>query len=85
MEERKVFETIREIVMQKLNLTDQVEKITPEVDLAKDFHVNSMKLINLIGHLEDEFNIELDIDALETETLTNLSKLTSLIQKIVYT
>ena len=63
METRIMFEKVREIIEEKLNL-EGVE-ITAESNFKDDLNADSLDLFELIMALEDEFGVEIPSEDLE--------------------
>ena len=58
-----VFERIREIMCEKLELEE--DSVTMESDIMEDFEADSLDLVDLVMSLEDEFNMEVPDDQIE--------------------
>lgn len=58
-----------------------LEEIQDDFNLIDDMGFDSLKMIELIIKIEEVFNIQLDDNELEIETLSNFQKLLLLIQK----
>lgn len=58
-----VFEKLREILADELELTE--EEITMESDLVEDLGADSMAVVDLIMSIEDEFGVEVPDEDLE--------------------
>ena len=59
-----VFDKVKEIISRELNIDPS--KVTPEAHLEKDLGADSLDAVEVIMALEDEFDISVDDDALQT-------------------
>ena len=59
-----VFDKVKEIISRELNIDSS--KVTPEAHLEKDLGADSLDAVEVIMALEDEFDISVDDDALQT-------------------
>lgn len=59
-----VFDKVKEIISIELNIDPS--KVTPEAHLEKDLGADSLDAVEVIMALEDEFDISVDDDALQT-------------------
>lgn len=57
------FERIREFLAEQLSI-DDVESITMDSDIMKDFDADSLDLVDMVMTLEDEFGIEVPDEAI---------------------
>ena len=66
-----VFEKIREIIMEQLNV-DQ-DDVTMDTHLMKDLEADSLDAVEIIMAIEDEFEIEIpDDDAEKFQNVSNI-------------
>lgn len=63
MEDKMVFETIRDIIVEQLDV--EAELIKPETDLMKDLEADSLDAVEVILAVEDEYGIEIPDEAAE--------------------
>ncbi|MBQ4338875.1 MAG: acyl carrier protein [Clostridia bacterium] len=59
-----VFEKIKKIVTEQLEVDESI--ITLDASITSDLGADSLDLVDLAMSIEDEFDIELNDDALET-------------------
>lgn len=59
-----VFEKVKEIIVKELNL--DASKVTPEASLEKDLGADSLDAVEVIMALEEEFDLTVDDDAIQT-------------------
>jgi acyl carrier protein len=59
-----VFDKVKEIISRELNIDPS--KVTPEAHLEKDLGADSLDAVEVIMALEDEFDMSVDDDALQT-------------------
>lgn len=59
-----VFDKVKEIISIELNIDPS--KVTPEAHLEKDLGADSLDAVEVIMALEDEFDMSVDDDALQT-------------------
>ena len=59
-----VFEKVKEIIVKELNL--DASKVTPEANLEKDLGADSLDAVEVIMALEEEFDLTVDDDAIQT-------------------
>ena len=59
-----VFDKVKEIILRELNIDPS--KVTPEAHLEKDLGADSLDAVEVIMALEDEFDMSVDDDALQT-------------------
>ena len=59
-----VFDKVKEIISRELNIDSS--KVTPEAHLEKDLGADSLDAVEVIMALEDEFDMSVDDDALQT-------------------
>ena len=58
-----VFERIREILMDQLDLDE--DKITMEADIVDDLEADSLDVVDLVMTIEDEYGLEVPDDQIE--------------------
>ena len=58
------FDKVKEIISRELNIDPS--KVTPEAHLEKDLGADSLDAVEVIMALEDEFDMSVDDDALQT-------------------
>ena len=69
-----VFERIREIIAEQLNI-DDVEEITMDTSLTKDLEADSLDAVEIIMAIEDEYGIEIpEEEAEQFQVVRNLVK-----------
>ena len=69
-----VFERIREIIAEQLNI-DDVEEITMDTSLTKDLEADSLDAVEIIMAIEDEYEIEIpEEEAEQFQVVRNLVK-----------
>ena len=74
-------EQIKSIIADILSLTDeQIENLTLETDLF-EIGIDSMIAIELIVHLESEFDILIDDDDLSMDNVRKISEIISFVNK----
>ena len=59
-----MFEKIRKIIASELMIEE--DSITPESSIKDDLGADSLALVDLVMSLEDEFNLEISDEALES-------------------
>ncbi|MCY3035259.1 MULTISPECIES: acyl carrier protein [Aerococcus] len=80
MEERKIFDIIREMISERFGLED--EKIDKTTHLSKDLGADSLDIVELVMTLEDYFKVSIpDSTADHIETLEELVDAISLAKK----
>lgn len=69
-----MFEEIKEKL---LNYCDYPkEKLTEDTDIVKDLQVDSLNIMIIIGDLEDQYNVSIDVDDIkDVATVGDLVKL----------
>ena len=72
-----VFEKIREIIMQQLNV-DQ-DDVTMDTHLMKDLEADSLDAVEIIMAIEDEFEIEIPDD--DAEKFQNVSDIVRFVEE----
>lgn len=74
-------EQIKTIIADILSLTDeQIENLTPETDLF-EIGLDSIIAIELIVHLESEFDIFIDDDDLSMDNVRKISEIIPFVNK----
>ncbi len=63
-----VFETIKKIIAEQLNLSDP-SIITLETSLIKDLEADSLDAVEIVLAIEEEYDIEIPDEVAETFTL----------------
>lgn len=58
-----VFERVREIICDQLDLTE--DQVTMESDIMEDFDADSLDVVDLVMSLEDEYGIEVPDEDIE--------------------
>lgn len=58
-----VFEKLREIICEQLDLTE--DQVTLESNLVEDFDADSLDLVDIVMSIEDEFGVEVPEDDIE--------------------
>ncbi len=64
MNEPKIFEQVKKIVIEQLSIDDPI-KVTPEANFTNDLGADSLDVVELVMALEEEFNIEIPDEAAE--------------------
>ncbi|PWM68573.1 MAG: acyl carrier protein [Eubacteriales Family XIII. Incertae Sedis bacterium] len=72
-----VFEKIREIIMEQLNV-DQ-DDVTMDTHLMKDLEADSLDAVEIIMAIEDEFEIEIPDD--DAEKFQNVSDIVRFVEE----
>ncbi len=68
MDKDKVFEILKEIIMEKLNVAE--DQIKPEARFQEDLGADSLDVVELVMAIEEKFNIEVpDEDAEKIRTV----------------
>ena len=68
-----MFEKVRNTLLEYIEVDK--DSITEDTEFLKDLKMNSYDIFTIIGQLEDEFNITIDTDTLETiVTVGDLAK-----------
>ncbi len=63
MNEKEVFEKVKAVILQELDLDES--KVTMDARLKEDFGADSIDGVQIIMALEDEFGIKLEDESLE--------------------
>ncbi len=68
MDKDKVFQILKEIIMEKLNVAD--DQIKPEARFQEDLGADSLDVVELVMAIEEKFDIEIpDEDAEKIRTV----------------
>lgn len=68
-----VFDKVKELVADQLDVDD--EKVTADANLQDDLGADSLDVVDLVMALEDEFEIEIPDEAVETiKTVGDIAK-----------
>ncbi len=79
-----VFEVVREVVVQTLDLPGPVQRFTPESGLFGEIpELDSMGVVLLLTALEDRFDIQLSDDEIDAEWFETFGSVTEFIRKRV--
>ncbi|NIA13213.1 MAG: acyl carrier protein [Nitrospiraceae bacterium] len=70
--EINIEEAVRRILCEVLS--KKPEQITPDANLSKDLDVRSMEFLDIYEELDKEFDIDMDDDANEIQTVADLVK-----------
>lgn len=65
MEQQDRIETLKRIITPYVQNKEALEQLTEETDFIKDLEINSAHLVDIILDVEDEFDIEIEDDAME--------------------
>lgn len=63
MSEQKIFEKVKEIVVEQLGV--EADAVKPETNFVDDLGADSLDTVELVMALEEEFDIEIPDDAAE--------------------
>lgn len=63
LEENAMFETLKNILVEELQLDP--EEIKPEAELTNDLGINSIELADLVLMCEDKFGVEIEDDDIQ--------------------
>lgn len=66
MSEAEIFEKVKEIVIEQLNV--EPSKVTPQAHFANDLNADSLDTVELVMALEEKFDIEIPDEAAEQIT-----------------
>ncbi|MBQ9845936.1 MAG: acyl carrier protein [Oscillospiraceae bacterium] len=58
-----VFEKLREIICEQLQVTE--EEVTMESNLRDDFDADSLDFVDIVMSIEDEFSVEVPDEAID--------------------
>jgi len=64
MGKREIFEKVREVVNEKLNI--EIEEIEFNSDLIDDLGADSLDLVDLVMAFEDEFGVKVEDEDIES-------------------
>lgn len=73
---------IKKIIL-KCDETINIESISKDSNLIYDFSFNSIKMIRLICEIEETFDIEINDEYLEIQTLSSFENLSDIVTKII--
>ena len=65
MNKNELLDTLKKIVKPYIQDEEEFKNLTEETDFINDLKINSANLVDVVLDLEDEFNIEIDNDAME--------------------
>lgn len=65
MTKKEIIASLKKIVKPYIQDEDAFKKLTEETDFINDLKINSANLVDVILDVEDEFDIEIDNDAME--------------------
>ncbi|MET2983912.1 phosphopantetheine-binding protein [Aureibaculum conchae] len=65
MNKESLISSLKRIVKPYIQDEEEFENLTEETDFINDLKINSANLVDVVLDLEDEFNIEIDNDAME--------------------
>lgn len=72
MEEKALFEKVKQVLAQQLKIKD-TDKITMESNIVADFNADSIDIIEMLMELEDTYNISVPSEkALEMKTVKDV-------------
>ncbi|MDO5100567.1 MAG: acyl carrier protein [Eubacteriales bacterium] len=71
-----MLEKVYELLAQQLSV--EVENITPDSDIQSDLGADSLDVMEIVSALEDEFNVEVADD--EVESLTTPAKIVAYLE-----
>lgn len=74
-----MFEKIQEMLAQSLNLP--LEKITLDAKIVDDLGADSLDAVELISRLEDEYNVTVEDD--DIESMVTVGDLVNMLEKLV--
>ena len=58
------FEKLKKIISEQLYVDES--KITMDSDIVEDFEADSIEMVDIVMDIEDEFDVEIPDDAMET-------------------
>lgn len=61
----ELIETLKKIVQPYIQDQEAFDALTEETDFINDLKINSANLVDVVLDVEDEFDIEIDNDAME--------------------
>jgi acyl carrier protein len=65
MEKAQLIDKLKTIVKPYIQNEEAFKNLTEETDFINDLEINSANLVDVVLDVEDEFNIEIDNDAME--------------------
>ena len=65
MNKNELLDSLKKIVKPYIQDQEEFKNLTEETDFINDLKINSANLVDVVLDLEDEFNIEIDNDAME--------------------
>ncbi len=65
MTEKELLSKLKTIITPYVQNQEGLIKLTEDTDFIKDLEINSANLVDVILDVEDEFDIEIDNDAME--------------------
>ena len=65
MNKNELLDILKKIVKPYIQDEEEFKNLTEETDFINDLKINSANLVDVVLDLEDEFNIEIDNDAME--------------------
>lgn len=65
MTKKEIIASLKKIVKPYIQDEDAFKNLTEETDFINDLKINSANLVDVILDVEDEFDIEIDNDAME--------------------
>lgn len=74
---------IKEIIIEESLLDISQENIAEDTDLIRELGYDSIGIINMIIHLEKEFDISFTENLIDLTKLTNLKEINETITKII--
>lgn len=74
-----MFEKIQEMLAESLNLP--LEKITLDAKIVDDLGADSLDAVELISRLEDEYNVTVEDD--DIESMVTVGDLVNMLEKLV--
>ena len=78
IDENDISRRIRRVFVKALSLNlDPVDGFMPDTDLSLIAGLDSLAILEFIAGLEEEFNIQIDIERLNIEFLSDLKALTA--------
>lgn len=74
-------ETIRTFIIEDLSYDDAPENLTGSTPLIETEVVDSMGILQIIGFIEDEFDIEVDEDEVSVDNFATVDAIAALIER----
>lgn len=65
MNKQSLITSLKKIVKPYIQDEEEFKNLTEDTDFINDLKINSANLVDIVLDLEDEFNIEIDNDAME--------------------